>query len=140
MDGDLGPLPALCDVAEEFGAIMMVDDAHASGVFGRTAAAPSITSACTARGRAGRHALEGHRRAGRLRSRDREASSIFSTSRRPFLFSTSHPPSVAARAAALDLLEQDRHSSNVCGRTLVSSKQTRGARLQNGIERSPISR
>src|SRR5918995_6311108 len=35
MDGDLGPLPALCDLAEEYGAIMMVDDAHASGVFGR---------------------------------------------------------------------------------------------------------
>ena len=35
MDGDLGPLPALCDLAEEFGCIMMVDDAHASGVFGQ---------------------------------------------------------------------------------------------------------
>ena len=35
MDGDLGPLPPLCELAEEFGAIMMVDDAHASGVFGR---------------------------------------------------------------------------------------------------------
>src|SRR5690348_17806597 len=35
MDGDLGPLPALCDVADEFGCLMMVDDAHASGVFGR---------------------------------------------------------------------------------------------------------
>src|SRR5262249_16491585 len=35
MDGDLGALPELCAVAEEFGAIMMVDDAHASGVFGR---------------------------------------------------------------------------------------------------------
>src|SRR5918996_939657 len=34
MDGDLGPLPDLCDVAEEFECIMMVDDAHASGVFG----------------------------------------------------------------------------------------------------------
>ena len=34
MDGDLAPLPALCAAAEEFGAIMMVDDAHASGVFG----------------------------------------------------------------------------------------------------------
>jgi 7-keto-8-aminopelargonate synthetase-like enzyme len=34
MDGDLGPLPPLCDLAEEFGCIMMVDDAHASGVFG----------------------------------------------------------------------------------------------------------
>ena len=35
MDGDLGPLPDLCSLAEEFGCIMMVDDAHASGVFGR---------------------------------------------------------------------------------------------------------
>src|SRR5918993_2696233 len=35
MDGDLGPLPGLCAAAEEYGAIMMVDDAHASGVFGR---------------------------------------------------------------------------------------------------------
>src|SRR5688572_10287713 len=35
MDGDRGPLPALCDLAEEAGCIMMVDDAHASGVFGK---------------------------------------------------------------------------------------------------------
>ena len=35
MDGDVGPLPALADAAEAYGAIMMVDDAHASGVFGR---------------------------------------------------------------------------------------------------------
>src|SRR5246127_3877013 len=35
MDGDIGALPALCDLAEEFGCIMMVDDAHASGVFGQ---------------------------------------------------------------------------------------------------------
>src|SRR5215211_2687554 len=31
MDGDLGALPELCDLADEFGCIMMVDDAHASG-------------------------------------------------------------------------------------------------------------
>src|ERR1700760_4174055 len=35
MDGDIGPLDKLCDVAEKYGAIMMVDDAHASGVLGR---------------------------------------------------------------------------------------------------------
>src|ERR1017187_3938503 len=35
MDGDIGPLPALCDAAEKYGAIMMVDDAHSSGVLGR---------------------------------------------------------------------------------------------------------
>ena len=35
MDGDIGPLPGLCALAEKYGAIMMVDDAHASGVLGR---------------------------------------------------------------------------------------------------------
>src|SRR4051794_26756429 len=35
MDGDVGAVPDLCALAEEFGCIMMVDDAHASGVFGR---------------------------------------------------------------------------------------------------------
>src|ERR1700739_1515143 len=34
MDGDIGPLPALCDLAEKYGAIMMIDDAHSSGVLG----------------------------------------------------------------------------------------------------------
>src|SRR5882762_1852719 len=35
MDGDIGPVDKLCDVADKYGAIMMVDDAHASGVLGR---------------------------------------------------------------------------------------------------------
>src|ERR1700740_1944226 len=35
MDGDIAPLPALCDLAEKYGCIMIVDDAHASGVLGR---------------------------------------------------------------------------------------------------------
>jgi glycine C-acetyltransferase len=34
MDGDIAPLPALVEVAEKHGAVMMVDDAHASGVLG----------------------------------------------------------------------------------------------------------
>ena len=35
MDGDIGPLPGLVEAAERHGAIMMVDDAHSSGVLGR---------------------------------------------------------------------------------------------------------
>src|SRR3982075_1025651 len=35
MDGDIAPLPELCDLAEKYNCIMMIDDAHSSGVLGR---------------------------------------------------------------------------------------------------------
>ena len=35
MDGDIAPLPELCELAEKYNCIMMVDDAHASGVLGK---------------------------------------------------------------------------------------------------------
>jgi glycine C-acetyltransferase len=109
MDGDVGALPDLCALAEAHGAIMMVDDAHASGVFGRNGSGTidhfgmhgrvdiqvgTLSKAIGALGGyvAGSRALIEylHHRA------------------RPFLFSTSHPPSVAATCiAALDVLESD---------------------------------
>jgi len=53
MDGDIAPLPELCDLAEKYNCIMMVDDAHASGVLGRGGAGRStisgVTGACTSR-------------------------------------------------------------------------------------------
>jgi glycine C-acetyltransferase len=109
MDGDLGALPDLCALAEEFGCIMMVDDAHASGVFGKNGRGTvdhfgmhgrvdiqvgTLSKAIGVLGGyvAGNAALIDflHHRA------------------RPFLFSTSHPPAVAAACiAALDVLEQE---------------------------------
>ena len=70
MDGDIAPLPGLVEVAEQHGAIMMIDDAHASGVLGhgrqrhRRALRPARPG-----GHPGRHALEGDRRPGRLHRR-----------------------------------------------------------------------
>jgi glycine C-acetyltransferase len=107
MDGDLGALPELCDVAEEFGCIMMVDDAHASGVFGANGRGTidhfglhgrvdiqvgTLSKAIGALGGyvAGSHAL----------------IEFLYHRARPFLFSTSHPPAVAASClAAIDVLE-----------------------------------
>jgi glycine C-acetyltransferase len=109
MDGDLGPLPALCDLAEEFGCIMMVDDAHASGVFGRHG-----------RGTVDHFEQHGrvHVQVGTLSKAIGALGGYVAGSRplieflyhraRPFLFSTSHPPSVAATCiAALDVLESE---------------------------------
>jgi glycine C-acetyltransferase len=109
MDGDLGALPGLCDLADEFGCIMMVDDAHASGVFGRHG-----------RGTVDHFDLHGRVdvQVGTLSKAIGALGGYVAGSRalieflyhraRPFLFSTSHPPSVAATCiAALDVLESE---------------------------------
>ena len=48
MDGDIAPLPGIVEAAEEVGAAVFVDDAHASGVLGGMDRAPSTTSGSTA--------------------------------------------------------------------------------------------
>src|SRR6185369_2711220 len=95
MDGDLGPLPALCDLAEEFGCTMMVDDAHASGVFGKNG-----------RGTIDHFGMHGRvdvqvgtlsKAVGALGGYVAGSTAFIEFLHhraRPFLFSTSHPPSV----------------------------------------------
>ena len=141
MDGDLGALPALCDIAEEFGCIMMVDDAHASGVFGRTG-----------RGTIDHFGMHGRVdiQVGTLSKAIGALGGYVAGSRalieflyhraRPFLFSTSHPPAVAAACiAALDVLEQEpqiieRLWENT--RFFKSGLQTLGFNI--GLSESPI--
>ncbi|MFN9264377.1 MAG: glycine C-acetyltransferase [Acidobacteriota bacterium] len=109
MDGDIGPLPALVELAGRYGAIMMVDDAHASGVLGRNG-----------RGTVDHFGLHGRVdiQVGTLSKSigvlggyvcgSRDLIDYLHHRARPFLFSTSHPPAVtAACLAAFDLLEQE---------------------------------
>lgn len=108
MDGDIAPLPDLVALAEEFGAIMMVDDAHASGVLGQHG-----------RGTVDQFNLHGrvHVQVGTLSKAFASQGGYVAGSRalvdylvhraRPLLFSTSHPPAVAASALAAVRLVQE---------------------------------
>jgi glycine C-acetyltransferase len=109
MDGDIGPLPALCNLAEKYGAIMMVDDAHASGVLGRNGRGTidhfhvhgrvdvQVGTLSKAIGALGGYVCG-----------SRDLIDFLYHRARPFLFSTSHPPSVAATCiAAFEVLEQE---------------------------------
>jgi glycine C-acetyltransferase len=109
MDGDIGALPGLCELAEKYGAIMMVDDAHASGVLGRLG-----------RGSVDHFGMHGRvdiqvgtlsKAIGALGGYvcgTRDLIDFLYHRARPFLFSTSHPPSVAATCiAAFDVLENE---------------------------------
>jgi glycine C-acetyltransferase len=109
MDGDIGPVDKLAALAEKYGAIMMVDDAHASGVLGHNG-----------RGSIDHFGMHGRVdvQVGTLSKAIGSLGGYVCGSRdlidylyhraRPFLFSTSHPPSVAASCiAAFDILEQE---------------------------------
>jgi glycine C-acetyltransferase len=109
MDGDLGAVPELCEVAEEYGAIMMVDDAHASGVFGRNGRGTIDHFNC--HGRVDIQVGTLSKAVGVLGgyvAGSRAFIEFLYHRARPFLFSTSHPPAVAAACiAAIDVLETE---------------------------------
>jgi glycine C-acetyltransferase len=109
MDGDIGPLPALCDLAEKYGAIMMVDDAHASGVLGRNGR--GTVDHFNVHGRVDIQVGTLSKAIGALGGYvcgSRDLIEFLYHRARPFLFSTSHPPSVAATCiAAFEVLEQE---------------------------------
>ena len=109
MDGDIGPVDKLCDLADKYGAIMMVDDAHASGVLGRNGRGSVDHFHCTQRVDVQVGTLS--KAIGSLGGYvcgSRDLIDYLYHRARPFLFSTSHPPSVAATCiAAFDLLESE---------------------------------
>ncbi len=109
MDGDVGPLPALCDLAEKYGAIMMVDDAHASGVLGKNGR--GTPDHFNVHGRVDVQVGTLSKAIGALGGYvcgSKDLIDFLYHRARPFLFSTSHPPSVAATCiAAFDVLEQE---------------------------------
>jgi glycine C-acetyltransferase len=109
MDGDIARLPEIVEAAEEFDAIVFVDDAHASGVLGRNG-----------RGSIDHFDLNGrvHVQVGTLSKAvgvlggyvagPRSLRTVLEHKARPFLFSTSHPPAVAAACiAAIEVLETE---------------------------------
>jgi glycine C-acetyltransferase len=109
MDGDLGPLPGLCALAEETGCIMMVDDAHASGVFGKNGR--GTVDHFDMHGRVDIQVGTLSKAIGALGGYVAGNTNLIEFlyhRARPFLFSTSHPPAVAAACiAALDVLMEE---------------------------------
>ena len=109
MDGDIGPLPGLCELAEKYGAIMMVDDAHASGVLGKNGR--GTVDHFGVHGRVDIQVGTLSKAIGALGGYvcgTRDLIEFLYHRGRPFLFSTSHPPSVAATCiAAFEVLEQE---------------------------------
>ena len=107
MDGDIAPLPEIQDLADRYGAFVMVDDAHASGVLGKNGRGTPDHFGLTQRVQIQIGTLSKAIAAiGGYVAGSRSLRDFLICNARPFLFSSSHPPSVAATClAALDVLE-----------------------------------
>ncbi len=141
MDGDIGALPQLTALADRHGAIMMVDDAHASGVLGRNG-----------RGTVDHFNLHGKVdiQVGTLSKAigvlggyvcgSRDLIEYLYHRARPFLFSTSHPPAVAAAClAAFDILEQEpERIEQLWANTRMFKSGLHASGLSTGGSETPI--
>ncbi len=109
MDGDIAPLPALVELAEKYVCIMMIDDAHSSGVLGRNGR--GTVDHFNLHGRVDVQVGTLSKAIGALGGyvcANRDTIEFLHNRARPFLFSTSHPPSVTASCiAAFEVLEEE---------------------------------
>jgi glycine C-acetyltransferase len=141
MDGDIAPLPGIVEAAEEFGAAVLVDDAHASGVLGRNG-----RGSVDHFGLHGRVAIQvgtlskavgvlGGYVAGSLALRE-----MLTQRARPFLFSTSHPPAVAA--ACLEAIRIFQEEPDLIERLWSNTRRFKAelSRLgfDTGVSETPI--
>ncbi|MFA6003350.1 MAG: glycine C-acetyltransferase [Elusimicrobiota bacterium] len=141
MDGDLAPLPAIVDLAEKYGAFVMVDDAHASGVMGRNGRGTPDHFGLTDRVQIQIGTLSkaiaaiGGYVAGSQSLRD-----YLISVGRPFTFSSSHPPSVTATcSAALDiLLNEPQRIEQLWSNARYFKEGLRNLGFDTGASETPI--
>jgi glycine C-acetyltransferase len=109
MDGDIARIDAICDLAERHGALVMVDDSHATGFTGKTGRGSAELRGCMDRvdiftSTLGK-ALGGA--SGGFTSGKREIIDLLRNRSRPYLFSnTLAPPIVAGSLAAIALISE----------------------------------
>jgi len=143
MDGDIAPLPQLCALAEKYGCIMMVDDAHASGVLGRGGRGTidhfgvhgrvdiQVGTLSKAIGSIGGYVCG-----------SRDLIEFLYHRARPFFFSTSHPPSVTATCQAafalLDSPDGEKLIKKLWANTKFFKKRLKKLGFNTGMSETPI--
>jgi glycine C-acetyltransferase len=143
MDGDIAPLAELCGLAEKFNCIMMVDDAHSSGVLGRGGRGTVDHLGCHGRV---------HIQVGTLSKAigamggyvcgSRELIDFLCHRARPFLYSTGHPPSVIATCQAaftlLDSPDGEKLLKKLWSNTKFFQRRLKKIGFSTGATQTPI--
>jgi glycine C-acetyltransferase len=135
MDGDIAPLPELCDLAEKYDCIMMVDDAHSSGVLGRGGRGTIDHLNCHGRV---------HIQVGTLSKAigvmggyvcgSRDLVDFLYLRARPFLFSTSHTPATAAACMAAFSLLDSPEGEKLVGKLWANTKTLKRELKKRGFQ------
>jgi glycine C-acetyltransferase len=137
MDGDLANLPAICGLAEKYDAAVMVDDSHATGILGAggrgTAEQLGVLDRVDIITSTLGKTLGGA--AGGFTCASREVVDFLRQRSRPYLFSNSLPPPIAA--AALKALELVASSSDLRDRLHANARRLRGALEAGGFTLKP---
>jgi glycine C-acetyltransferase len=137
MDGDIARLDAICDLAERHGALVMVDDSHATGFVGKTGRGSAELRGCQARidvytSTLGK-ALGGA--SGGFTSGRREIIDLLRNRSRPYLFSnTLAPPIVAGSLEAIALISE---STELRDRLERNTERFRGGMARAGLAIRP---
>ncbi|MDP1851841.1 MAG: glycine C-acetyltransferase [Candidatus Planktophila sp.] len=138
MDGYLAPLVGICDLADKYGALVMVDDSHATGFIGAGGAGTPTYWGVQNRvdiisGTLGK-ALGGAS-GGFISSRHPEIVQMLRQKARPYLFSNSVPPSVVAGTiAALDLM---RSNPELAVKVRENAREFRALMVEEGFDLLP---
>jgi glycine C-acetyltransferase len=137
MDGDIAPLKEIADLAERYGALLLVDDSHATGFMGKTGR--GTPEHCGVLGRVDiltttfGKALGGA--SGGCIAGSRETVGLLRQRARPYLFSNTLPPVVAgATIRALELLSQ---TTELRDRLEASTRSFRERMTAAGFEIRP---
>jgi glycine C-acetyltransferase len=138
MDGYFAPLEGICDLADKYGALVMVDDSHATGFIGKTGAGTPELFGVQDRidilsGTLGK-ALGGAS-GGYISSRHPAIVDMLRQKARPYLFSNSVPPMVVAGTiAALDLIAAN---PELAKKTMENAALFRKLMVENGFDLLP---
>jgi glycine C-acetyltransferase len=137
MDGDIARLDAICDLAEKYKALVMVDDSHATGFVGKTGRGSAELRGCMDRvdvytSTLGK-ALGGA--SGGFTSGKKEIIDLLRNRSRPYLFSnTLAPPIVAGSIEAIALISE---STALRDKLEVNTKRFRDGMTSAGLNIRP---
>ncbi len=137
MDGNVAPMDKICDLAEKYDALVMVDESHSAGVVGKTGRGVAEQFGCYGRidihtgtlGKAFGGAVGG------FTTGRKEIIDMLRQRSRPYLFSNSIPPMVAG--AALEMFKMLKESNALHDKLQANVDYFRDKMLAAGFDIKP---